>query len=451
MKKINYLLIAVLIIISITNLAAQSFGGGTGIASDPYIISTVSHLQSMHNADYTNPLYFKMTVDLDVATESWVPVNAVDPYSKVINFDGNGHVIKNLTVTGTSYASLFGVLCGSCKNLGVINANVESTSGAGIIAGYAGLKGPNKPTGIIENCFTTGKVSGTDAVGGIVGNIGKPNGAELSQVKNCYSTASVTARNITGNSRAGGIVGINFSGGIVENCYATGNVTSSLAGAGGIAGWSDTNISGCVAMNDSIINKSTGNLGRVSAFMGSVNKIIAQGVNCWGYEGTVMKNAETILLQKDMNQAEVTVANGSYDGLTKSLSYLSDPMSYFLELNWDFASDNNIWAQTMSNGYPIFQWLFKRGDYSLIDGHSTATSIENNYVNPTRIFVRDKTLFIESDNVINAFNVYNTTGQLIHRNISLDTKSISVVLEQKGVFVISLFSNRKWDSYKLVN
>ncbi len=349
--------------------SAGSFDRGTGTEQDPYVIKTATHMSNMASVDWskatTSPLHFKLEADIDMAGRNWVPINNVDPYARHLHFNGNGHLIKNLTVKNVGYASLFGVLIGSCKNLGVVNATMESTSGAGILAGYAGLKGPDKPTGIIENCFTSGTVSGTDAVGGIVGNIGKPNGAALSGVRNSYSTANVTATNATGNSRAGGIAGIVFEKGIVENCYATGTITSNNSGAGGLLGWTDATVKGLVSMNQSVVNKKAGKLGRISATMGSVGGVIAQGINCWGLSGLPLDNAGTPVNDAALITGTVTVANGTYDGETKTKVFLSDFSNYQNTLSWPSSGGNQVWAITMNNkGLPIFQWQFLRGDYN---------------------------------------------------------------------------------------
>lgn len=449
MKKI-YLISMLLSVFAVTNTFAQ-FAGGTGTITDPFIISSSTHMQSMHTADYTNPLYFKLSADIDMSGVNWIPVNALDPYNKHIHFDGNGHVIKNLKVVGATYGSLFGVLCGSCKNLGVINADIESNNGAGIIAGYAGLKGPDKPTGMIINCYTTGRVVGSDGVGGIAGNVGKPNGSNLSGIRNCYSTATVIALNSTGNARAGGIAGIVFDKGVLENSYATGTVISSNFGAGGVIGWTDATVNGLVAMNDSVINTNTGNIGRISAFMGRVGEIIAQGVNCWAYDGMVVKDFDYKYVEADFKQGTVTERNTPFDGVTKTRAYLSDPMNYFLELNWDFASDNNVWAQTMSNGKPIFQWLFNREDYALIDGHSETTAVDNTFINSTKVHIQNGELHISSESIIDAVRIYNVTGQLTYNNLKVNKSFVIAPVKQTGVNIVSILSNGNWTSFKLIN
>src|SRR5690606_23393073 len=117
--------------------------------------------------------------------------------------------------------------------------------------------------------------------------------------------------------------------GVLKNCYATGKITSSNAGAGGITGWSDTAIEGLVALNKRIVNTTSGNLGRIAAYMGAVAGLQAQGINCWGYDGVILDDAGTVLTENDLQQGEVTVRNAPYDGVSKTREFLSDPMNYF--------------------------------------------------------------------------------------------------------------------------
>lgn len=343
----------------------SAFAGGDGTENNPYLIRTPTHLQNMHNVNWSgakdNPLHFKLDADIDMAGKNWQPINNASPYERHLHFDGNGHIIKNLTSKGVAYAGLFGVLIGSCKNLGVVDAVIESTNGAGILGGYVGLKGPNQPTGIVENCFTSGTVSGTDAVGGIAGNIGKPNGQERSVVRNSYSTANVTATVASGNSRAGGVAGIVWENGVLENCYAAGTITSNNSGAGGLIGWTDASVKGLVALNPAVINKKTGRLGRISATMGSVAGNIAQGTDCWGLSTMTVDNAGTILTESSLKTGPVTVANSSFDGTSRTAAFLIDFANYSTILKWP-AGPGQPWAQVMKNGKPQLQWQFLRGD-----------------------------------------------------------------------------------------
>src|SRR5690606_37747946 len=124
--------------------SADQFAGGDGTQGNPYLIATANHLQNLHALNWSNtennPYYFKLTADIDMVGRNWKPINNADPYMKFLHFDGNGHLIKNLTSKDASYASFFGVLFGSCKNLGLVNVDIQSTNGGGAFGGYLGLR-----------------------------------------------------------------------------------------------------------------------------------------------------------------------------------------------------------------------------------------------------------------------------------------------------------------------
>ena len=78
--------------------------------------------------------------EIDMQGIKWTPLNDANGYHKWIDFDGRNHVVKNLTCESGTYRSFFGVLCGECRNVGFVDANISSSStGIGIIAGYVGL------------------------------------------------------------------------------------------------------------------------------------------------------------------------------------------------------------------------------------------------------------------------------------------------------------------------
>lgn len=121
-------------------------------------------------------------------------------------------------------------------NLGdVINLNTSGLTTAGLIA---------QSNGLIERCFNAGKVvSGTNAVGGIVGYISDGKEDYRGRIINCFNIGDVTS-DFTGsstNGNAGGIGG--YIAGtsetyppLIENCYNTGNVTADTRVGGLFAG-----------------------------------------------------------------------------------------------------------------------------------------------------------------------------------------------------------------------
>ena len=123
--------------------------------------------------------------------------------------------------------------------MGITNATVTGSIYTGILAGTNG--------GSVIASYTTGSVSGTTRVGGIIGY----QGLNAASIHSSYSTASVS-----GTQYVGGVLGQKF--GSVTNSYATGLVSRASGGAseiGGLIGSSsqgattasyyDTTTSGC--------------------------------------------------------------------------------------------------------------------------------------------------------------------------------------------------------------
>lgn len=74
-------------------------------------------------------VYFELQNDIDLAGESWTPLvdaggNLDWGEYRVIHFNGNNHKISNWICEGVPYASFFGVLIGSCKDITFENATV---------------------------------------------------------------------------------------------------------------------------------------------------------------------------------------------------------------------------------------------------------------------------------------------------------------------------------------
>ena len=170
-----------------------------------------------------------LTADIDMGGVDWSPIAAGSCYyaaagpANVTNpgfsgvFDGQGHVISNFTIKALGEATgLFGVVTGSIKNLGVVNAAFNSTTTyrAGVIAGSVTATEEN--TGRVENCYVAN--SKISSVGNVCGTIA---GAVYGgTIQNCHATKN----RLNGfGDRVGGIAGDTRSDGgwlgIVKNCY----------------------------------------------------------------------------------------------------------------------------------------------------------------------------------------------------------------------------------------
>ena len=192
---------------------------GTGTKDDPYLIASAqdltafSLLTSIRN--YENE-YFVLTDDIDMSEVKVTPAGQ-QPFAGTL--DGQGHVIKHLTIdSSTSETGLFHAIeKGTVKNLGIDGGEIKGTGRVGAIAGrtmYA----------VIQNCFNTSDVIGTSDVGGLVGMYNN------SYMGNCYNLGNITGSH--DGASFGGLVGSSNrsldpeTSSVIENCYNLGLVNS---------------------------------------------------------------------------------------------------------------------------------------------------------------------------------------------------------------------------------
>ncbi len=177
---------------------------GKGTAEAPYLIQSKEDLIKFRdkvNGGSYQTAYFKQTANIDLGGEIWIPIAFKNNMPFKGTYDGDGYEITNLK-NDTNYAGgLFGYLSGTVKNLAIINCNVNYGSG------YSGAVVASG--GTIENCYSTGKVSGKQC-GGISGN--------GSTITNCYSTAKVTGTDSS--------YGIGANPSKIDKCVALNNEIS---------------------------------------------------------------------------------------------------------------------------------------------------------------------------------------------------------------------------------
>ncbi len=236
--------------------------GYTDDGQGNYTVTTAEGLKNIAelvNEEWKSDINITLTADINLSGIDWTPIGIDYNHQYTGTFNGGGHTITGLTVTGSDqYAGLFGYIGsgGTVKNVVLEGVQITSDNSSGYAGGVAG-----DSWGTIENCSVSGSVSGTTFAGGVVGSqwggsitgcnssatvkgvifaggiAGETNsGASLT---GCYATDDVTVENDgTNNSHAGGVVGYN-GGGTLTACYATGSVTGSGSGTiyvGGVTG-----------------------------------------------------------------------------------------------------------------------------------------------------------------------------------------------------------------------
>ena len=200
-----------------------------GMEEHPYLIADKYQLMAMKDlVEEDNTVYFRMMADVDLAGESWEPFNYADPYTKAVNFEGNGHKILNLKSEFASYPSFAGVVVGDIKNVTFVNPVIVSgVAHAGVVGGYIGT-GNNigNCTGVIvENATVSG--TGAPTKGRSFGGFGGILGA-AGTIKDCHvkGTTSIKQTFTSTGSNAAGFIGNITAAATIEGCTAAADISN---------------------------------------------------------------------------------------------------------------------------------------------------------------------------------------------------------------------------------
>jgi hypothetical protein len=101
-----------------------TYGGGTGYADNPYVISTSTHLIELCSTPADWIKNFKLANDIDMSScppTAYIPIGNWNTYFNG-TFDGQNHAICNLTFTSslTGGVGVFGVI-----NLGTVKSRPQ--------------------------------------------------------------------------------------------------------------------------------------------------------------------------------------------------------------------------------------------------------------------------------------------------------------------------------------
>ncbi|WP_346696916.1 GLUG motif-containing protein [Barnesiella viscericola] len=247
------------------NITLDKDKGYTDDGQGNYTVTSAEGLKNIAklvNEEWKLGINITLTADIDLKGIDWTPIGKDDNKAYTGTFDGGGHTITGLAVTGSDqYAGLFGRIGsgGTVKDVTLEEVKIESDNEMSAVGGVVGYSYGN-----IENCSVSGSVSSNSTAGGVVGAqlSGSITGCSSSatvkgvtyaggiagytngggSLTGCYATDSISVENNTTNAAwAGGVVGSNGSSTLTA-CYATGSVTSSGSGtiyAGGVTGTND--------------------------------------------------------------------------------------------------------------------------------------------------------------------------------------------------------------------
>ena len=340
---------------------------GSGTKDDPFYVSDVETLKKVGTGvdgwDMEEGTYYQQTADIYLSSEpNWDPIGKGNDFNA--SFNGKGLKISDLTINNSGVDAgaqgLFGSVGpdGEIENVNLVSVKIFgynnngsvagnnfgsitncSSTGDGYITGnehLGGIAGANY--GYVTKCYSTCIVEGADCVGGIAGQNDTLSGRGI--VENCYSTGDITG---TGNY-TGGIVGYNSGSSgnaYVKYCYSTGFVEGNTC-VGGVVGKNSSScrVEKCVALGS-----------RVSCRGGSIGRVIgdtAGGVSQYNYARSGMYvNGET---KDDINYAidGVNVNAVNPHGGYLAQSFWADGET----VEWDF---QDVWTMHPTTYLPILK------------------------------------------------------------------------------------------------
>ncbi len=400
----------------------SDFLAGSGTQDDPYVIHTAEGLNAVGLFPCEWDKCFRLSADVDLT--GYPPGcigDTATPFTGV--FDGNGHVIAHFkySAQGVGCAGLFGVVSdpnAEIRNITLVSPDVSAPAGVNVGSLVGSLI-----EGTIRHCAAEGgTVTGTTAVGGLVGANGmRPpltRAAAIAppagRIVECRSSSSVTglaqtgglvgsngglvARchadgSVSGMDSAGGLIGAGSTTGTVLNCYSTGNVFGSGSRIAGLVGHNSGDVRTCYA-SGSIRGR-----GDVGGLVGSNFGVVA-GCYCvgrvdgdWGVGGLVGSNYGSImacystavvsgkevvggLASRYSEKAiasfwdvQVSGQTTSACGEGKTSAQMHDPNT-FMAAGWDFVGmpdgPHDIWAMDPTTGYPILWWQLPESELPVL-------------------------------------------------------------------------------------
>ena len=430
----------VCLIISISTLSAQTFSGGTGSDTNPYLISSKADMEELATSvnggvKYVGK-YFELTQDITGASNAITTVigNSATNYF-IGTFDGKGHIVEVNIKVENAISKVYGGVFGNIQNAIIKNINIKGSILIDIKQSYGnasyaytgGICG-NVVASIISNCSFNGTLSSiADAVytcesyaGGICGIIY----GSGSQINKCQNFGDIISSSSSSSS-----LGYSYSGGICGSSSTTGNLVQNCINTGRIsANSNDNSYSGGISGVGSSI-KNSFNVGSISA--SSPLTRYAGGIVGQGSAENCFAANEKITNITDLNKEMIGRIGGYYNSITNCFASSSmlindetvsstltfdkngkdTPLASFQDLNWlmtnmnwDF---NKIWEVKPGGNFPTY-----RKDIIIIDipkvvygDEVTLQATSPNTVSPITYQSSDNNLAVISGNILTAKGV----------------------------------------------
>jgi hypothetical protein len=196
------------------------YNPGTLYTDSTYYISTPQQLIEFskivnEGAQYSNA-YLEADIDMEGYNSQFRPIGSNTKTFRG-TFDGQGHRISNLHVTGNDYTGLFGAVSGGATICNLVLDSSCSISGAN----YVGLAGGSTGAGNVTFSFVGNEADVTATGANAAGIIGYNKGSTCTfTITNCYNTGDITGKSET--AAISGWLGTNAT---LQNCFSIGTIT----------------------------------------------------------------------------------------------------------------------------------------------------------------------------------------------------------------------------------
>ncbi len=362
---------------------------GRGTTSEPFVVSTAQELASVC---YAPGACYRLVASMDFSGMKWT----IPPVPLFYGaFNGNGVIVRGLTVAGDQDLGLFGVLerTAEVRDLSVTDVNL---AGADYIGGLAGHN-----YGVVSSCSTTGVIVGAKCIGGLIGiNRGRvshsSSSATVSGTRDVGGLAGFNRGDLVrcsgqgvvrGEREVGGLIGYNYRGAIsrcastasvggdsylggligfndcatVHESFSTGSIVCDGSFAGGLIGG---NYYGVVA--DSYSRSSVS--GRtIAGFVVQSTGMLDRCYSCGKLSGDSLPGGLTAFWSGQETDCfwdrQATGASWSTSGTGLNTAQMKDFFT-FLAAGWDFVGESkngadDVWIG-MINDYPQLRWQHGR-------------------------------------------------------------------------------------------
>lgn len=399
---------------------------GDGTPGNPYQITTVEELDFVRSN--LTSCYLLMN-DLDMTGVAFSPIGGILAGKEFAGtFDGGGHTISNVKVSGGGWIGFFGVTknC-TIKNLFMKDVNVSASADyAGGLAGY--MIG-----GHIFNCAVTGEIvangTGTTHYGGLVGLTSGDKAVNRTSISDCH--VDIILKPVAGTAGAVAVAGIPTS---IDRCIINGHFyAGNKAGAAiDLCMSNNVSVSGLVAGNLTIERVGT------TVPLNWFNRIIGENRTAASLSNNMVD--ETNMKFVNLEGKEIVSGPNSLDGMTKTTAELQMKATYE-GLGYVFGEDESSpWTIVEGAEYPKL-WFMTEGGSS-----STETITKKNLSVRVYPVPCDQVLYVDGADIA-SIKLYTTSGLCVgeYADAEINVSSLST-----GVYFVKVQTATGLETYRII-